>query len=131
MPLDSLRPEIADLICAEHPDARRRGDVRLSVVRAAHERYIASLLRNDLGELSALDAEVAHAIAHGQPVSAPTDDDYEEDRSFSDRAADALAAFGGSWAFIFLFSVIIAVWMIISNLMGNHSFWLLYTSRCV
>ncbi len=122
VPIDSLRPEIADLILAEHPGSSPKGSVRLAVVRACHERYIAAQLRDDLGKLSELDAEVAHAVAHGKPLASPVDDTYEETRSFGDRAADALAAFGGSWAFIFTFSVIIAAWMITSNLMGKASF---------
>ena len=38
----------------------------------------------------------------------------DEKRTFGQRAADAVATFAGSWAFIFSFLGIMAVWMVIN-----------------
>ena len=39
---------------------------------------------------------------------------YDERRTFGERAADALAAFGGSWAFILAFCAVLVVWMTVN-----------------
>ena len=44
----------------------------------------------------------------------------EEDRklTFGERVADMVAAFGGSWPFIFLFAGLMAVWMVWNSVLG-------------
>lgn len=44
------------------------------------------------------------------------DEEYVRRTSWSDKLADKLASFGGSWTFIFSFVVILAVWMIWNTL---------------
>ena len=43
-------------------------------------------------------------------------EEEEESLTFGQRVADRVAAFGGSWPFIFLFAAIMAVWMLINIL---------------
>jgi uncharacterized membrane protein len=38
-----------------------------------------------------------------------------DDRTFGERVADAVAAFGGSWTFIFLFAFVIGGWVILNS----------------
>lgn len=42
--------------------------------------------------------------------------------TFGQRAADAVARFAGSWAFIFSFVAVMAVWMIINVLLASSAF---------
>lgn len=48
-------------------------------------------------------------------VSRNANEEDEARQTFSDRAADALAAFGGSWKFITLSMVLIVVWIILNS----------------
>lgn len=41
---------------------------------------------------------------------------YEKQRTFGQRLADDIAAFGGSWGFIILFFTLLTVWMILNSL---------------
>ncbi len=43
-----------------------------------------------------------------------------EDRTFGQRVADDIAAFGGSWPFIFLFLGMIVVWMLVNTVLLEH-----------
>lgn len=45
-----------------------------------------------------------------------------DDRSLGQRAADAIAARAGSWGFIFLFFVLLAVWMLYNGGRGSGRF---------
>jgi CRP/FNR family transcriptional regulator, cyclic AMP receptor protein len=48
-------------------------------------------------------------------VSRNANDEEEARQTFSDRAADALAAFGGSWKFIGISMVFVVVWILINS----------------
>ena len=65
---------------------------------------------------------VARRLAVSRDVSAT----FEEGRTFGERLADRLAAFGGSWTFILLFMAAIAVWVLVNTIflirMGSEPF---------
>lgn len=42
--------------------------------------------------------------------------------TFGQRAADAVARFAGSWAFIFSFIAVMAIWMVINLVLGSRAF---------
>lgn len=48
--------------------------------------------------------------------------DKTEKDSFGQKAADAVAKFAGSWAFIFTFIGVMVVWMIVNILMTTKAF---------
>lgn len=45
----------------------------------------------------------------------PAVEEVHEDRTFGERVADAVAKFGGSWPFIFVFLGLIAAWMVLNT----------------
>ena len=49
-------------------------------------------------------------------VAARLDEDYEQHARRSDRVADKVAAFGGSWTFIIIFACFLLVWITINLL---------------
>ena len=65
---------------------------------------------------------VARRLAVSRDVSAT----FEEGRTFGERLADRLAAFGGSWTFIMLFMAAIGVWVLVNTVflirMGSEPF---------
>jgi CRP/FNR family transcriptional regulator, cyclic AMP receptor protein len=48
-------------------------------------------------------------------------DIIEKDATFGERIADVVAGFGGSWTFIILFSIVLAVYMTADALLGKHA----------
>lgn len=45
-----------------------------------------------------------------------------EKASFGQKAADAVAKFAGSWAFIFSFVAVMTIWMVLNVLLATHAF---------
>lgn len=43
-----------------------------------------------------------------------------DDRTLGERVADQIAAFGGSWPFIFIFLGLIAAWMVVNTVLLAH-----------
>lgn len=48
--------------------------------------------------------------------------DKGEKPTFGQRAADAVARFAGSWAFIFSFVVVMVIWMVLNILLATNAF---------
>ena len=57
---------------------------------------------------------VAHHIAERRAISR-THLETAEDEDFGQRAADAVARFGGSWTFIGLFALVLAGWVLVNS----------------
>ena len=49
-------------------------------------------------------------------VASRLDEEYEFNTKYSDRIADKVAAFGGSWAFIIAFAVFLFLWILVNML---------------
>ena len=49
-------------------------------------------------------------------VTSRLDEEYEHDTKQSDRVADKVAAFGGSWAFIIIFALFLILWILVNAL---------------
>ena len=64
-------------------------------------------------KLSRIDQMVE---SYEKRVAARLDEDYEHHTKRSDRVADRVAAFGGSWTFIIIFGCFLAVWILVNIL---------------
>ena len=69
------------------------------------------LLSKGFDDLPEREKRVLRRIAGRAAISRDVSADYRKDLSFGDRVADRVAAFGGSWRFIFLFGAVILGWV--------------------
>jgi uncharacterized membrane protein len=60
--------------------------------------------------------KVAHHIAARRPITR-SQRDAEPEAGFGQRAADAVARFGGSWTFILLFALVLCSWVLINSVL--------------
>ncbi len=119
VPLDAVRPSLADHIRKDHPALQ--GEALISTITLARYRmkYVEELLENEHGEFTELERQVAESIANHDTIAENVEDDFQEDRTFGQRLSDHLATFGGSWAFLITFAAILAVWIAINLAMGE------------
>ncbi len=115
-PLRELRPLTslgggADLLRAElgalPPDAPICREDRAKYRRLHMER----LLSGERRALGALDREVLASLDAGGVVAEDVDAVFAERAGLGARAADVVAAFGGSWPFILIFCLLIGAWI--------------------
>jgi uncharacterized membrane protein len=111
MRFDAVRPEIAGLIAADHPDLKPGDHICGRHVGDYRTRYVAQLLERERGELSELERQVVESLAREETVSRDVEAAWEHHRTPGERVADAVADFGGSWIFIGIFFTVLAVWM--------------------
>jgi uncharacterized membrane protein len=108
---DAVRPEIASLIAADHPDLKPGDHVCGRHVGDYRTRYVAQLLERERGELSELERQVVESLAREEMVSRDVEAAWEHHRTPGERVADAVADFGGSWTFIISFFVVLLIWI--------------------
>jgi uncharacterized membrane protein len=67
--------------------------------------------------LAARERRIVEAVLRRTPVAADTNQKFIDERSFGQRMADRIAAFGGSWPFILTFLAFLVGWMVLNVLL--------------
>lgn len=80
------------------------------------------LLKTENEQLQKLNAIVEQSIAEEKLVSGKLTEFEETNPTFSNRVADAVAAFGGSWKFILFFLLFMLLWMGLNIFILPHAF---------
>ncbi len=75
------------------------------------------VLRREWEHLAARERRIVEAVLHRRGVARDVHQDYLDQRSFGERMADRIAAFGGSWPFIGLFGAFLAVWIVLNSVL--------------
>jgi len=122
LPVDQLHPALADRIRQDHPSLDAQSRISRAAVDQYRLRYVEELLRQEHGELTKLDREVARSLAEGSMVSANVEECFDEKRTLGERLSDGLATFGGSWPFLIAFGFVLAAWILINALRGTEAF---------
>ena len=119
VPLDAVRPSLADQIKKEHPELN--GDSLISTAQLARYRmkYVEELLESEHGEFTELERQVAASIANHDTIAENVEEDFEEERTTGERLSDHLASFGGSWSFLIAFGAVLVIWIIINLVTGD------------
>lgn len=120
--LDLLRPALVDRIRQDYPTLPDHARISRAAIDQYRMLYVEELLRDERGELSQLDKDVARSLAEGVPVSTNPEENYDEFRTFGEKVSDGLAAFGGSWSFLILFAAGLAGWILINRLQHQDAF---------
>jgi uncharacterized membrane protein len=73
------------------------------------------LFKSEYEKLTAQEKHVAHHITERTPISENVIQDYSEKLTFGQRMADNVASFGGSWAFIIIFMIVLIAWIVLNS----------------
>jgi hypothetical protein len=120
--LDHLRPALVDRIRQDHPTLAAEARISRAAADRYHMLYVEELLRQERGELSRLDREVARSLAEGAMVSTDVEENFDEARTVGERLSDAIALFGGSWTFLIVFGLGLAAWIAVNGLQAGNAF---------
>ena len=106
-----IRPAVAQAMMLDHPGLHADSLICGKHVAPYRSSYVTDLLERERGELSELEKQVLESLAREETVSENVEEQYDDKRSFGERAADVVAEFGGSWHFIGSFALVLIVWM--------------------
>ncbi|MEN6474018.1 MAG: DUF1003 domain-containing protein [Syntrophaceae bacterium] len=106
-----VRPAVGELIRRDHAGWDENGWICANDLQHYRHKYVEELLKDEKGELTAIDREVLDNINAQEILSRNPIDDYDAQLTIGERLADKIADFGGSWKFISFFGVVIICWM--------------------
>jgi uncharacterized membrane protein len=72
--------------------------------------------------LTVREKSVLKRLAERQTIAQDINESFDEKRTTGQRLADKVAEFGGSWTFIIVFGVILAVWVAFNSLLATRAF---------
>ncbi len=119
--LGSLRPSLVDRIRAEHPGVPLEAQISTVEIGRYRSRYVEEMLLAERGELSDLDRRVAESLERHETIAENVEEEYEDRRTLGEVLSDRLASFGGSWAFLSSFAVLLVIWMAINVYLGEKA----------
>ena len=105
-----VRNPILSLIQIDFSDFNEYGFFSINELNLYREKYISNYLSVEIGELSNLENKVVDALKENVSIVSTVEDEIGF-RTFGQKIADKVAAFGGSWKFIILFGFFILVWI--------------------
>ncbi len=112
VPVDLIRESLVPLLQAKANPWDANGFVSLEELNKARVEHVERLLVNDDVDTEQMNREIFKSVQEHELLAKNVDKEFERNLRFGDRAADKIAAFGGSWKFIGIFSVILFAWMI-------------------
>lgn len=81
-----------------------------------HFEYIKEKIIQDQNETKKINQEMLEQLKNKQIISQNLNTMINQKATFDQKSADAIAKFGGSWPFIFLFVVILGSWILLNTL---------------
>ena len=115
VPLETLRPSLAERIRTDHPELAMDALISRAEVARYRALYVEELLQAEHGEFTQLDRQVAESIAKHDTIAENVEAEFEDRRTLGERLSDHLTSFGGSWTFIILFGVWLATWVLFNQ----------------
>lgn len=109
----AVRECILNEIKKDYPSFDENSLLSIRELDDYRQRYIHNTLVNELGDLDILEKKVLEHLQKNELISDHLNDDGAT-LTLSQRWADNVAAFGGSWRFIILFTIIIVVWIVLN-----------------
>lgn len=119
VPLGTLRPAVAEHIRTDYPQLDEDSLISSKALARYRTRYVEELLREEHGEYSDLDRQVAESIAAQDTIAENVEEDFDEHRTLGERLSDGLAKFGGSWWFLISFAAVLVLWMAVNVVAGE------------
>ncbi len=111
VPVDLVRDPIIPCLKEECPTLDVNGYISIDELNRARIKYAEGIASDEVAALAQLKKEVTESLLHQEALTKNIDKEFDAKTTRGERIADKVAAFGGSWTFIIIFGVILAVWM--------------------
>ena len=111
-----IRDAVAQTIQKDYPQWSAESYICRPDLARYRGQYVHTLLESEKGELTSLEQEVVSSLREQEILSKNVEAQFEQAWSFGERLADRIATFGGSWTFLVVFAVFLALWIMMNSL---------------
>lgn len=111
IPSEMLRPALQGTIKKHDPSWRPGQMLCVECLDRFREEYVEDALTEEVGELTQLEEEVIRSMKEQETLTENLNLAFEKSITFGQHTADHVASFGGSWTFIGVFALVLALWI--------------------
>lgn len=111
----TLPESLVEVIQHHFPKWDREGYICKNDLARFRAEYVRLALEQEKGELSELEQAVIRSIREQEAVAQNVNSECNTTLTFGERVSDKVARFGGSWAFIISFGVVLVVWIALNS----------------
>ncbi len=112
---ETVRPSISKLIKKKFPNWSDKSYISKEYLKEFRKQYVEELIRKEKGELSRIEKEVLNSLLQHETIVKNTNVEIDKSLSFGERWSDRIASFAGSWTFIWIFFVTLALWVAVNS----------------
>jgi uncharacterized membrane protein len=110
-----VRPAVSQLITQSFPDWNSNGSICRDDLRKFRNAYLLKIMEDEKGDLTKLETDVIEKLTDYETISVNIENQFATQLTFGEKLSDKIAAFGGSWRFIIIFAVILALWISVNS----------------
>jgi uncharacterized membrane protein len=111
LPGSLVRDSLVALIRRKLPEWSAEAPICFRCLNRFRSEFVADEIAKETGALTKVEEEVVRSLRETELIAEDLNRQYEKGLTWGDRMADRVAAFGGSWRFIILFGLFIAIWV--------------------
>ncbi|MBI4340616.1 MAG: DUF1003 domain-containing protein [Chloroflexi bacterium] len=111
VPAALVRSSVVETIKGRHPNWNEEGYICLQDLTMFRFEHVEEIVQEEKGDQTTLEQSVLEGLRNHEVLTRDLNAEYDNRRTLGERVADRIAAFGGSWKFIGIFSVVLAVWV--------------------
>ena len=116
IPLELIDIQLLEFIKEKFPECAKDGYICKADLKKIRLQYVEEVLRKEKGELTNLENKVLKSLKEQETIAQNINIEFEKQLTFGERLSDKLASFGGSWRFIIIFFMFLAIWIIINSI---------------
>jgi uncharacterized membrane protein len=119
-PAAVVREPILEIIKKTNPDWSSAGFIWIPDLNHFREEYVKDVLAKGKGEVSVLEEQVVRSLKEHELLSTDINAEFDRKLTFSERMADRMAEYAGSWRFISIFTAVLFIWICINTIVLIH-----------
>jgi len=116
IPLELIDAPLLEFIKEKFPECSEEGYICKTDLKKIRLKYDEEVLKKEKGELTNLENKVLESLKEQETIAQNINVEFEKQLTFGERLSDKLATFGGSWRFITIFFMLLAIWVIINSI---------------
>lgn len=115
MQLKNVEEEIRQFILKQRPDLTEDSYILFHELLNYRLDYMKIMIKSDSMIMEKLNESIVQTIKNNETISNNLNTTVEKNLTIGQKTADAIAKFGGSWPFIFIFIIVLVVWIILNS----------------
>ena len=120
--LELIDAQLLEFIKEKFPECSKEGYICKIDLKNIRLEYVEEVLKKEKGELTNLEHKVLESLKEQETIAQNINVEFDRQLTFGERLSDKFAAFGGSWRFIIIFFILLAIWIMLNsmNLLGKN-----------